>query len=156
MEARIPAQVFPPGEFLGDELEKRGWSQVEFAEIIGRPPRVVNEILAGKRAITPETAKEIAAALGTSPHYWLNLESAYRLGTQPAAPRIARLAELRTQFPAMRDLINRKWIAGSKNPDELEAALLRFYGLAARGQERRLAHAAKRNDYSGDSDSATG
>ena len=50
------AEVFPPGEFLRDELEARNWSQTEFAEIIGRPVRLINEIIAGKRAITPETA----------------------------------------------------------------------------------------------------
>ena len=43
MSERIPAEVFPPGEFLADELEARGWTQVEFAEIIRRPPEVVNE-----------------------------------------------------------------------------------------------------------------
>ena len=35
MSDRIPAEVFPPGEFLNDELEARGWTQTEFAEIIG-------------------------------------------------------------------------------------------------------------------------
>ena len=37
MAIRTPAEVFPPGEFLADELEARGWTQTEFAEIIGRP-----------------------------------------------------------------------------------------------------------------------
>src|SRR5450631_1345697 len=56
---RKPAEVFPPGEYLRDELEERGWSQLEFAEIIGRPVRVVNEIIAGKVLVTPKTATEI-------------------------------------------------------------------------------------------------
>jgi HTH-type transcriptional regulator/antitoxin HigA len=80
MTHRMPAEVFPPGEYLRDEIEGRGWSQTEFAEIIGRPMRVVNEIIAGKVQITPKTAAEIAAALGTSPQYWMNLETAYQLG----------------------------------------------------------------------------
>ena len=46
----FPAEVFPPGEFLRDELEARGWNQTEFAEILGREPRVVNEIILAKRA----------------------------------------------------------------------------------------------------------
>ena len=61
-----PAEVFPPGECLKDALENLGWTQTEFAEVIGRPTRVVNEIIAGKRSITPETARELAAGLGTS------------------------------------------------------------------------------------------
>jgi len=33
---RTPAEVFPPGEFIREEIEARGWSQVELAEILGR------------------------------------------------------------------------------------------------------------------------
>ena len=74
MSDEMQIDVVPPGEFLKDELEERGWTQTEFAEIIGRKPRVVNEIILGKRAITPETAQEIAAALGTTAQLWMNLE----------------------------------------------------------------------------------
>ena len=62
---RTPAEVFPPGEFIKEEIEARGWSQVEFAEIIGRPPRLISELIGAKRAVTPETAKGLAAAFGT-------------------------------------------------------------------------------------------
>ena len=98
MAAIAPAEVFPPGDFLREELEARGWSQVEFAEILGRPLKLVNEIIVGKKRITPETAKELGAALGTSAELWLNLEVAYRLRhSEPPAPRIARRARLRSR-----------------------------------------------------------
>lgn len=74
---RSPAEAFAPGEILKEELKAREWTQRDLAEILGRPFVLVNEIIAGKRGITPETAKELAAALGTSPEFWLNLESAY-------------------------------------------------------------------------------
>jgi len=61
--------VLAPSTALQNELDKRGWNQTEFAEIIGRPGRLVSEILAGKRAITPETAREFAAAFGTTPQF---------------------------------------------------------------------------------------
>jgi len=57
MTQRTPAEVFAPGEFIREELEVRGWSQNDLAAILGRPPRVVSEVVTGKRAITPETAK---------------------------------------------------------------------------------------------------
>jgi HTH-type transcriptional regulator/antitoxin HigA len=79
MKRFVPAETFPPGEFLRDELDARGWTQVEFAEMIGRPPRAVNEIIAGKRSITPETAHEFADAFGTSAQLWMNLETAWQL-----------------------------------------------------------------------------
>ena len=73
------AATFPPGEFLQEELESRGWSQTELAEIMGRPVRLINEIIAGKRAITPETAVQLGDSLGTGAEVWLNLESQYQL-----------------------------------------------------------------------------
>ena len=48
MEERIPAEVFPPGEFLADELEARGWTQSEFAGIIRRPEKLVMRLLRGE------------------------------------------------------------------------------------------------------------
>ena len=110
MADRIPAEVFPPGELLRDELEARGWTQTEFAEIIGRPPRVVNEIISGKRSVTPETARELAAAFGTSAQLWMNLESAYQLSkVEPVTERIAQEAALRERFP-VREMTKRGWI----------------------------------------------
>ena len=74
-----PAEAFPPGEFLRDELKARGWTQSQFATIIGRPLQVVSEIINGRKRITEGTALQIAAALGTSARVWLNLENNYRL-----------------------------------------------------------------------------
>ena len=76
----VPAEAFPPGEFLRDELDERDWTQEEFARIIGRPPRLISELISGKRGITPETAIRFSAALGTSAQFWMNLETSYRLG----------------------------------------------------------------------------
>jgi HTH-type transcriptional regulator/antitoxin HigA len=144
MTERRPAEVFPPGEFLRDELDCRGWSQIEFAEIIGRPPRVVNEIIAGKRGITPETAKELAAALETTPQFWMNLETAYQLSkAAPADKRINREARLRELFP-VREMVRRGWIETSENFDVLEAQVLRFFGVTGANDKLQFAHAARR------------
>jgi HTH-type transcriptional regulator/antitoxin HigA len=89
-----PAEVFPPGEYLRDELEARGWSQAQFARILGRPLQLVNEIINARKRITEETPLEIAAALGTSPKVWLNLENTYRLHHAPSPnPAISRRAK---------------------------------------------------------------
>ena len=79
MAARRPAEAFPPGEILKEEFEARGWTQSDLAMLLGRPFVLVHEIIAGKRSITPETAKGLAAAFDTTPAFWLNLESAYQL-----------------------------------------------------------------------------
>lgn len=142
---RRAAEVFPPGEFLRDELNERGWSQLEFAEIIGRPIRVVNEIIAGKVQITPKTATELAAALGTSAHFWLNLENSYQLSrVSPPNERIGREAAIRARFP-VREMIKRGWITASDNCDVLETRVLRFFDLTGLSDDISLTHAARRN-----------
>ena len=60
-----PGVVSPPGDYLREELAERGWTSIEFAGIIGRPPQTVSLILNAKKEITPDTAFEIATALGT-------------------------------------------------------------------------------------------
>lgn len=145
MSERMPAEVFPPGEFLDDELTARGWTQTEFAEIIGRPTRVVNEVIAGRRRITPETARDIAAALGTSAEVWMNLESAYQLSKVPPRDvRVAREAALRERFP-VREMIKRGWIKANKHIDELEEAVLAHFQVSKIDDEIRFSHAARRN-----------
>jgi addiction module HigA family antidote len=76
-ENRIPTH---PGEILLEEfLVPMGVSQVAFAAHIGVPIQRVNEIVRGKRGITPETAWLFAEALGTSPEFWMNLQSNHDL-----------------------------------------------------------------------------
>jgi HTH-type transcriptional regulator/antitoxin HigA len=87
------AQVFPPGAFIQEELEARGWSQRDLAEVLGRPLQAVNAIINGRKQITPRTARELEAAFGTSAEFWLNLEIADRLQREHSPdPAITRRA----------------------------------------------------------------
>jgi HTH-type transcriptional regulator/antitoxin HigA len=67
------------GASLAEELEARGMTQRALAAAMGRPPKVVNEIIGGKKAITPVTALQLEAALGISALFWLNTQSRYDL-----------------------------------------------------------------------------
>lgn len=153
MSDRTPVEAFPPGEYLRDELDERGWTQTEFAQIIGRPVQVVNEIIAAKRSVTPETAKSFAAALGSSAQFWMNLESAYQLAKTAEPPeRISREARLREKFP-IREMVKRGWIAHSDDKEELEERLKSYFHLQSLDDPIALPHAAKRsrpNDESAD------
>lgn len=145
MNKFTPAEAFPPGEFLKDELEARGWTQAEFADLIKRPARLVNEIIAGKRAISPETAHDFAQAFGTSAQLWMNLETAWQLSkVAPRTEQIAREAILRERFP-VREMVKRGWIAAAKSVDELETSVLGFFGLQAANDPIAFPHAARRN-----------
>jgi HTH-type transcriptional regulator / antitoxin HigA len=149
MAARRPAEAFPPGEILREELEARGWTQTDLAEILGRPFVLVNEIIAGKRSITPETAKGLAAALGTSPEFWLNLEAAYqlwRVGETDSSP-VERRAKLYSLAP-IKDMVKRGWLEPSASVDVLEDQVKRFFDIPNLDTRPQLLAAARKStDY---------
>jgi addiction module HigA family antidote len=77
-----------PGEILLDEfLNPMGVTQYRLARSISVPPRRINEIVHGKRAISPDTALRLARAFGTSDRFWMNLQSRYDLEVAVAAHR---------------------------------------------------------------------
>jgi antitoxin HigA-1 len=81
-----------PGEILKKEfLEPAGITQVAFAQHIGVPLQRVNEIIRGKRGITPETAWLFSMALGTTPQFWMNLQNAYDLTSRRPKRTVKRL-----------------------------------------------------------------
>jgi addiction module HigA family antidote len=76
-ENRIPTH---PGEVLLEEfLIPMGISQVALAKHLSIPVQRVNEIVRGKRGVTPSTAWLLAQAFGTTPEFWMNLQLAYDL-----------------------------------------------------------------------------
>ena len=87
---RIPTH---PGEILGEEfLRPLGVSQVALARHIGVSVQRVNELVRGKRGVTPDTAWLLAQALGTTPEFWVNLQASYDLATNRPQRRIRPLA----------------------------------------------------------------
>lgn len=69
-----------PGEILSEEfLKPMGISQYRLAKDIGVSPRRINEIVQGKRSISPDTALRLALYFGLSERFWANLQSRYDL-----------------------------------------------------------------------------
>ena len=87
-----------PGEILMEEfLEPLEVSQNRLAVAIGVPPRRINEIVHGKRAITADTALRLGRYFGIDPQFWLNLQSHYELelAEDRAAEQIAAITPLK-------------------------------------------------------------
>jgi HTH-type transcriptional regulator/antitoxin HigA len=144
MANRVPAEVFAPGEFIEEELEARGWTQIELAEVMGRPARLISELVSGKRAITPETAKGLGAAFGTGPAYWMNLERDYQLSRAVHDDEsVERRSKLYAKAP-IKEMVNRRWIEPSTNIDVLEKRVKDFLQIADLDSEPWLAHAARK------------
>lgn len=109
--SHIEQEVFHPGEYLKDELEVRGWTQKELAEMIGRPQRSITQIITGKAGITAQTAQQLAAAFGTSAELWMTLQSQYDLAkTEINRAEIAAKADFRETFPFYQEMVKRGWI----------------------------------------------
>ena len=85
MPTRKAAKLAPihPGEVLmADFLEPLALSQYRLAHDVSVPPRRINEIVHGTRAITADTALRVARYFGTTERFWLNLQARFDLETQ--------------------------------------------------------------------------
>jgi len=94
--ARTMYDPVSPGEILLEEfLKPLGVSQYRLAKTIGVPPRRINEIVHGKRRITPETGIRLSRALGLSDSYWVTMQAHYDLEVE----KLAHHAEIERIVP---------------------------------------------------------
>ena len=89
-----PRNRFPthPGEVLLEEfLFPLGQTQVALAQHLHVPVQRINELVRGKRGVTPDTAWLLSQALNTTPEFWLNLQAAYDLAVARPKKKVPRL-----------------------------------------------------------------
>ena len=98
----MPITAIHPGEHLAEELEALGMSATELARQLKVPTNRITGILNGQRTITGDTALRLGHFFGTSPQFWLNLQSLYelRLAEKKAGKAIRILPTLKKQAPA--------------------------------------------------------
>lgn len=147
MGAFVPAEVFPPGVFIKEELAARGWTQADLAEIMERPVQMVNEIVRAKKRVTEETAKELEAAFGIEAEFWTRSEALYRLrNSDPAPTTIARRAAIRKRVP-LRLMTARGWLPASADVPELEVAVKDYLRIQSLEERAPFSMAAKQTSY---------
>ena len=91
----IPTNRVPthPGEILAEEfLKPLAIPQTKLADRLGISVQRINELVNGKRGVTPETAWLLAGAFGTTPEFWTNLQSAHDLALAKPKRPIAKIA----------------------------------------------------------------
>ncbi len=122
----------PPGEILAEEIEARGMTQRELAARLGRPPQVINEIIRGKKAITPDTAIGLCQVLDIEASYWMNLEADYQmtLARERSQAAMSEQEQWLSQYP-VRELIKRGWIEAGRDRASRVRALMSFLGVAS-------------------------
>ena len=92
-------RVVHPGAILKDELDELGITPTEFARQIDVPPNRVSQIIAGKRAITGDTALRFGHWFGVDPQFWINLQAQFELAvaakeTREAIRNLSTMANL--------------------------------------------------------------
>ena len=97
----MPIIAIHPGEHLAEELEALDMSAAELARQLDVPTNRVTQILNGTRSVTSDTALRLAHFFGTSPQFWLNLQTLYdlRLAQQKTGKSIKALPKLRRREP---------------------------------------------------------
>ena len=85
----------PGGMLLEEWLKPMGLSQTDFAAALGVPFQRLNELILGKRGVTPDTALRLSRVLGTTPELWLNLQQAWDLWHAMQTPDAKAIAKLK-------------------------------------------------------------
>lgn len=135
------ARVPPPGRIIKRELDARGWTQKDLAQIMDRPEQTISQIVNAKKRITPETALQLAAAFGTSAEFWLNLEASYQLHQtrqEEEHPEISRKSRLYSLVP-LSEICKRGWIRCGGTLEEMERRVCEFLGIATPDEVPQLA-----------------
>jgi addiction module HigA family antidote len=86
-----------PGEILKDELDELGITPTALARQLDVPANRLSQIIAGKRAITGDTALRLGHWFGTDPQFWLNLQSQHDLADRQSGEAIRALATRASQ-----------------------------------------------------------
>src|SRR5271155_4415281 len=97
----MPVTAIHPGEHLAEELDALRVSAAELARNLDVPTNRVTQILNGTRSITGDTALRLAHFFGTSPQFWLNLQTLYdlRIAQQKTGRSIKSLPRLKRREP---------------------------------------------------------
>lgn len=127
-----PILPSPPGQTLADLLEERGIRQNELAARMGMTPKFVNELIAGKAAISPTTALALEKALGAPADFWLTRDAHY----QEALARQQANEDLTAEIPwleelPLKDMSSFGWVESSRKAPSTVEACLKFFGVAS-------------------------
>lgn len=138
-----------PGQLIAALLEDRGWTQRILAMVLEKDETTVNKIIAGKGAVTTDTALALEEVFGTPAETFLELQRKYdlavaRISARPNQGRATR-ATLFGDLP-ISAMVKRGWIAASdpQNLKDVEAGLIKFFGVASASEIEILPHAAKK------------
>jgi HTH-type transcriptional regulator/antitoxin HigA len=136
-----------PAQVIREAMEAKGWQQTDLAFVLGQKNTAgVNQILAGKRGVSPEMAKMLASAFGLPAQTFAVAQAEWELQQAPEPdPTVASRGLFHSRYP-LREMMKRGWIKEDAAGEELETALCAFFNVTSILDVPRLSHAAKRTD----------
>lgn len=138
-------EVLPPGYFIQEELDARGWTQRDLAYILGMDEPALNKLIKGKHGISPDMARALATAFDVNAEFFANLQKAYDMAHARAPdPAIERRARLQNVYP-VREMIKRGWLQNT-DASLLEVQMARFFKAANANEILRIGYAAKKTN----------
>lgn len=122
----------PPGEYFAEVLKEKGITQAEIARRMGRPAQAINEIISGRKAITPGTALQLECTLGVPAHIWTGLEARFQLikACQQEMGQLKEELPLLNQIP-YKTLSQMGFVEETRNKLNKIRELHRFFGVSA-------------------------
>ncbi len=135
----VPSSVSLPGETLEETLEALDMPQAELAKRMGRPSQMVNEIIKGKKDITPETALQLERVLGIPASFWNNRQRQYdeALARQQESKQLEHQEAWLASFP-VKEMVKLGWIERHDDTVLQIRAMLNFFGVASPSQWKEL------------------
>jgi len=130
MTAYKPYKNFAPSDYIRDELDARGWTQKDLADVLGVAPKTISAVMRNKQSITADMALLLSKAFGESAEYWMNLEAAYRsrlVSAGHANTDVEQRALIYQHMP-VGELRHRDWLRQSRNMSDLVKDADEFWG----------------------------
>jgi HTH-type transcriptional regulator/antitoxin HigA len=124
------AKKFGPGYFIQEQMDLRHWIQEDLADVMGVSEKHLNKILKNKQPITLDIARLLGEIFDTSPQYWINIDSGYRLwlGQERSEKEIAAdIKGIIYERMPVNDMIKKGWLTPFKDVDDLKRQVLEFW-----------------------------
>lgn len=139
-----------PGQLIQYLLDQHGWNQRILAIVLGVNDAVVSKLIAGTQALTPELALALSDLFGVPAEQFMELQKTYSLGqarlhARPDPGRASR-AHIFGKLP-IAEMMKRGWLPGVDsivNVPQVEAALVKFFGVESTAEIEIMPHAAKK------------
>jgi len=127
-----PAIALPPSDFIRDYLEAKEWNQAILADVTGLSEKHISQLMNNRAAITDDTARKLAHALGADPRFWMNLQFDYerdRRAGKPIYEEIERKRILYEKIPSLNQAIRYGMVGAGQTVEKLSAEVLSLLGL---------------------------